>query len=245
MAEELPQIIYDPAFYVSDGRIEGVEHFAQFGYNSDIDADVESTLWDGPTAIYVFPSDTGEAMQLRSTDAGDTQQILIDGLDSDWNPAPQVVTLNGTTPVPVPVNLARVNRLINIDSTEFAGTVIIERAGGGTQYCLASPVEQISTQVVYSVPNGYKAQLETSLVSLNKSGGADVNVRVRYKRRPFGGVFGTGARFGLLRNGTSCVNVMVDGVTPLTPKSDVKMTANPSAGGVDVSARLPFTLYKI
>lgn len=234
---------YMPDLYTSNGDIEGVQHFAQFGYASDLSADTLSNVWDGPTELYVFPSDTGEAMELVSTNAADNQTILVQALNAEWDQVDVPVTLNGTTPVLLSGNLARVNRLINADTTEFMGTVSLRASGGGTTYAIALPTEQISTQVVFSVPRGFKAKLETSFISLNKTGGPDVNVRFRYKRRNFGGVFATGARFGLKKNGTSAATIHIENVAPLLPKSDVMLMATASANQTDVSARLPFTLY--
>ena len=82
--------------------------------------------------------------------------------------------------------------------------------------------------MVFSVPNAYEAKLESSLVTLNRSGGAD-----------------TGARFGLNKKGTSAQTVIIDSVAPLNQKSDIMLLANADANSTDVLARMPFTLYKV
>lgn len=233
------------ALALSEGVIKDFKHLGKFGYNPNLSSGVEALVWPGPTAVYVFPSDTGESMEMVSSNVADTQTILIQALDQDWNEVNIPLALTGTTPVAVPGSIARVNRVINIDATETLGDVSIRGAGAGPTYAIALAAEQITTQLVYSVPAGFNAKLETSFVTLNKSGGASASAIFRYRRRPFGGVFGTGARFGLTKDGNSATTLTVDGVAPLTPKSDVVLLALADANNTDVSARLPFTLYKV
>lgn len=234
----------DPNIAISNGDIKGFQHFAQFGYNDNLTAGVEAALWSGPTPLYAFPNDNGEAMEMVSDNAGDNQTLLIQALDENWDQVNIPLALNGLTPVALPQNVARINRVINISATEFAGTVNVRGAGGSTVYCVVLPSEQISTQVIFSVPNGFKAKLETSIVTLNRSGNQDTGVIFRYRRRDFGSIFGTGARFGLNKRGNSVATLVVENVAPLPPKSDVVLLANSDQSATDVSARLPFTLYE-
>lgn len=233
-----------PNIAISNGDIKGFQHFAQFGYNDNLQSGVEAVLWGGPTPLYVFPDDNGEALEIVSDNAGDNQTLLIQALDGNWDQLNGAVQLNGTTPVPIPASIARINRVVNASSSEFAGNIEVRQAGGGTVFCVVSPLEQISTQVVFSVPRGFKAKLETPLVTLNRSGNADTGVIFRYRRRDFGGVFATGARFGLNKRGDSVATIEIGNVGPLPPRSDVVLLATTDNNGTDVSARLPFTLYE-
>lgn len=244
MAKSTFEVQNDVSLAISDGLINGMQHFGQFGYNPDLSAGVEATVWPGPTPMYIFPDSAGEAMELVSTNVADTQTILIQALDADWNQVNIPLALTGITPVALPFNVARINRVINISTTETLGDVSVRGAGAGPTYCLALAEQQISTQVIFSVPAGFKAKLETTLVTLNHSGGADAGVIFRYRRRDFGSIFGTGARFGLNKKGTSAVTVQVDGVAPLNPKSDAYLLGLADSNSTDVSARLPFILYK-
>lgn len=239
------QVIHDPDLAISEGAVEGVSHFGQFGYNPDLTANEEAAIWPGPTPVYVWPSDTGEEMQIVSSIAGDVGQIfLVQALDANWDQVQITVVLNGVSPVVIAPLLARINRIINIGPTEHAGSVSVRSSTGAVTYCIALPDDQISAQVIFSVPRGYRAKLGTALVGVNKSGGTDAQILFKYKRRDFGGVFGTGVRFGLSKQGTSTFTAVVEKVDPLRPKSDVMMRATSNTSGVDVSMRLPFTLYE-
>lgn len=238
--------IIAPHLSISGGEIKDVAHFAQFGYNADLSSGVEATVWNGPTPMYIFPSDTGEVMEIVSDNAADVGMVIgAQALDQDWNEVTVVVALNGTTPVAIPGTLARINRAINVGPTEFAGQVDIRAAGGGTVYAVMLADDQITTQVVFSVPAGYKALLRTALVTLNKSGGTSVSTIFKYVRRNFGGVFATGARFGLQKGGSSSQSIEVENVAPLDPCSDVMLTALADANNTDASARTPLLLYKV
>jgi len=246
MAKNLPLDIQNKvALAISEGLITGVKHFAQFGYNPNLSSGVEAAMWSGPTPLYVFPNDAGESMRLKGGNVADNQTMLIQALDQDWNEVNIPLALNGIAPVVIPGNLARINRVINIDSTEIIGDATVTNSAGTVIYAVILAAEQITTQVIFSVPVGLKAKLETALVSLNRSGGADTGVIFRYRRRDFGGVFGTGARFGLNKKGTSAKTIVIEGVSPLNPKSDVVLLASADNNTTDVSARTPFTLYKV
>lgn len=245
MAKGIFQIMYDVALAISGGLVKNVKHFGKFGFNENLVNGVEALVWPGPTAVYVFPDDAGESMRLVSANAADTQTMMIQALDQDWNEVNIPLALDGTTPVTIPGNLARINRVINISGTDTLGDVSVTNAAGSVTYAFILKEEGITTQLVFSIPARYNAKLEDSFITINKSGGATVSVIFRYRRRPFGGSFGTGARFGLNRTGTSAVNLNVKNVAPLSAKSDIMFLALADANNTDVSARLPFTLYKV
>lgn len=62
-----------------------------------------------------------------SSNAGDTQSVIVEGHTIDGNGdftfVVQPATLNGQTPVTLSTPLARATRIYNNDSTDFAGTV--------------------------------------------------------------------------------------------------------------------------
>ncbi len=244
MAKGIFKISDDISLAISEGLIKDVKSFAKFGFNSNLLSGVEADLWPGPTPIYIFPSDTGEAMEMVSDNVADNQTVLIQALDQDWNEVVINLALNGTTPVPVPGTLTRINRVQNIDSTRVLGTATVRGASAGPTYALMLTEHQISTQVIFSVPAGFKAKAQTAIATLNKLGGADSGAILTYSIRPFGGVFRTGARFGLNKQGSTAATIFIETVDPLPPKTDVVLRVLADANGTDVSSRVPFILYK-
>lgn len=68
-----------------------------FGINTDIGTSFE-TIYDNGGGIYTFPS-AADTLDLVSTDNDDTMGVQITGLDANWNPISETVTLTGTTEV--------------------------------------------------------------------------------------------------------------------------------------------------
>ena len=230
---------------VSNLQIKGFKKFNKFGYNPNLSSGAEAVVWTGPTDDYIFPSDTGETMELASDNIADTQLIAIMGLDANWDEITLTVNLNGTTAVALSQPLARINRIVNIDSTEFIGEVTVSATGAGTVFAIALAADQITTQIVFSVPRGYSAQLETPVASLNKSGGSVATVIFRTLVRGFGGVFILAGRFGLSSSATSALAFPVEFSDVAGPKSDIIVKATADANTTDVSARYPFILSKV
>jgi len=102
----------------------------KFGINPDLDSGVAETIWNtGGNETLKTANDIDIVV---STDAGDTQDIVIEGhtiSGTDLTFVTQTATLNGTTNVTLTTPLARVTRLYNNDNTDFAGTVTVEDAG--------------------------------------------------------------------------------------------------------------------
>ena len=112
---------------------ESVKPLTKFGKNPDLDSGVRETIWmTGGDETLKTANDIDIVV---STNAGDTQNIVIQGYTisgSDLTFVSQTATLNGTTNVTLTTPLARVVRLYNDDSTDFAGTITVEDNGTST-----------------------------------------------------------------------------------------------------------------
>jgi hypothetical protein len=104
-------------------NITGVSKVIMVGVQDDLDtADGMITIWDNKFDYTPFTGDT--EMFINSTDAGDTQTIRVQGLDTNFEPVAVEAALSGQTQVSVGifrhVQLAAVN-----DATTPAGSVYI------------------------------------------------------------------------------------------------------------------------
>lgn len=107
--------------------------------------------WENATA-YTFPS-SAVVMTLVSSSASDTAvKIQVDGLDANYNPISETITLNGTTGVNTTNSFLRINSLITT-SGNAVGT--ITAANGGTTYAQINIGFGRSLMSIYTVPNGY------------------------------------------------------------------------------------------
>lgn len=97
------------------------------------------TVWDGPDDIRSLPL-IALAMTAQSTDTEDAtglsglESLAIDCLDINFDVIPrQVVAMNGTTPVAIPISCFRIQRIIGLDPNENGqtnlGDISIENSG--------------------------------------------------------------------------------------------------------------------
>lgn len=148
------------------------------GRCSDVDNVLRDT-WDGPTALYVFPTAPMQ-MQIVSTAAADNstgtgiQSVHLYYLDTDYVEREEQITLNGVTPVlTTATNIRRVNKLHakTVGSSEVsAGTISLTAVGGGTTYSLIPAGRTFARQAIYTVPAGKFMRIEQWQVSSGSTG---------------------------------------------------------------------------
>ena len=135
------------------GIMGNVEAVNIFGFNRAVGTSFE-TLWNNGGS-YSFLS-AEQQLSVVSTDAADTMDVLIQGLDGDYNEVTETITLDGTNAVTTTNSFLRVNNAV-ILSGENAGDItgsytttdvfFIEAGIGTTQAC------------VYTVPAGHSLYL--------------------------------------------------------------------------------------
>lgn len=160
------------------------------GNNPDIDiATVPEDVWSGG-GLYPWMT-ASTALEIVSSDAADSaagtgaRTVSIVGLDAAYEPVTQVVTLNGTTPVPNPIELFRINSAIVATSGSGqvnAGTITIRDAGAGATRTLIALGYGITRQSQFTVRAGYTLQIISMLFNVQRQGtepGATVATWVR------------------------------------------------------------------
>ena len=138
---------------VGRGQIQGHQSVFLFGYSASITNAAFIPAWEN-TAAYTYPA-SAVAMSIVSTSASDTAvEIIIYGLDINYNQINETVTLTGTTPVVTNTLFFRVNQLdVLPDSVNPVG-VITAKNGGVTYGQIAVDTGQ-SNMSVYTVPAGH------------------------------------------------------------------------------------------
>jgi hypothetical protein len=134
-------------------QIQGHQSVFLFGYSASITNAAFIPAWEN-TAAYTYPA-SAVAMSIVSTSASDTAvEIIIYGLDINYNQINETVTLTGTTPVVTNTLFFRVNQLdVLPDSVNPVG-VITAKNGGVTYGQIAVDTGQ-SNMSVYTVPAGH------------------------------------------------------------------------------------------
>ena len=140
-----PHLLFD----VAKGNIFNEKSVNIFGINRDVGT-VYETIWDD-SGSYVYPP-SALIMAVVSTSALDTMDVLVDGLDADYNILQEIVTLTGTVAVNTINAFFRINSLVILGG-ENVGE--ISASNGGTVYGFIGPLLGVSQSSVYTVPAGH------------------------------------------------------------------------------------------
>ncbi|MGH0053775.1 MAG: hypothetical protein ACQ5SW_10340 [Sphaerochaetaceae bacterium] len=174
-------------------------------------------------------SSTADIDQIVSDNASDTEDIEIQGLDSNYNLVTQTATLTGLTPVTLGTALIRVFRMKNIGSSDLIGQVTCYINGGSSS--TAADIRAIidngnnqTLMALYTIPAGYNAYVRSwfaGTAGANKSASYQIDLYVR----PFGQVFQLKHRSSIQDGGsTSEQHPYID--PPAYPeKSDIEIRA--------------------
>ena len=142
---------------VALGKTKGNEAWNIFGYNTAADNTL-SALWYR-TGAYVFPP-AAQIMQVKSTDAADTMNLLIQGLDANYDRISETVTLAGTSVVSTTKEYLRINGIIILAGSNV-GTIDLgdDLAGTPTYYKGIRPGDGRCQDSFTTIPRGYQFAL--------------------------------------------------------------------------------------
>lgn len=241
--------IYSNNFFfdIARGLYPKLSVVHKFGQNPDLDSgDSYRPIWDiGEEYTY---STTADIDSLSSSDDSDTQEIEVQGLDTNWELTLQTITLTGQTRKALDTPLIRVFRMINRGSSDLAGdvycyvnTAITAGVPDDLSYVRAHIMDgnNQTLMLIYTVPSNYTAYLVAGRLHVYKSIAGVIESRV-WLRDP-GGVFRIQETLSIHSQGAGAdYNFPV----PLTipEKSDIYVDAASSALNMGVSGSLDFIL---
>lgn len=142
------------------GRVAGHTRVAQYGHIPN--AAAGSDVWEAG-GVYPFQS-AAVTLEALSASASDTaagtgaRTFTVMGLDNNFNPVSEVITLAGVTPVQSVNQYRRVNGFVvaSVGSGNTnAGDVTLRVTGGGATQALARAGYGYAKQAIYTVPNGF------------------------------------------------------------------------------------------
>lgn len=170
---------------VARGAVPGHSIVFIAGRNRTTAINTPATVWEcgGLYPWSVWNAGAG-VLTLSSDNAADTAiTVLLSGLDADYNPLTEVVTVNGTTTVTTTNSFLRLNSVVNIGSKTITGTVSFYR--NGTKVSCIIDGANNSRQSIYTVPAGHTAFSVYGDFSVSKNEAAELNAHWRF----YGGVF--------------------------------------------------------
>ena len=222
---------------IAKGDVTGTTFIHKFGNAPDFDTgDGAVTIWDGANdgsideMQYTY-STTAAIDSISSSNAGDTVDIEIQGLDGNYDLTTQTVTLTGQTRVALSTSLIRVFRLKNVGATDLAGNCYVYEnttISGGVPTDTTKVRAMIANgnnqtlMAVYTIPAGYTGYMRDWYCS---SSGAkkDSAFVVDLFARPFGQVFQLKHRSAINDNGSTYIQHKYEEPEKFTEKTDIEM----------------------
>ena len=207
------------------------------GHTTSIAGGSTSLLWKPDGAIGTtncFPSGTVTAY-VSSSSASDIGNIIkVTALDANYNIVEYGVTLNGTTAIPLPAQIIRVNLLQNMGTTATVGDVYI---GTETTPIAGIPArantinmygaeDQVSHTAIFTVPKGYVLLVEEFGGSTPTADSILVNAKYS---TPGTNVFKSGMHLATYRGTVSQKAALF----PLPEKTDIYLSATAYTNNTD------------
>jgi hypothetical protein len=219
---------------VSEGLEPQYSYIEKFGQAPSVTTSTDpADLWEGSAIsgaeIYTF-STTADIDRLSSSDNGDTQDIQIFGLDSNWEEVTQTVTLTGQTPVALSTSLIRVYRMINRGTTDLAGTAYCFVNGSTTNGVpdtatdIRAVIDNGNNQTlmgIYTVPANKTGYFWGGYVSAASSGVQNQSADFTWRARLFGEVFAIKSKITVMGSGKSSWDYTYKIPVALPEKTDV------------------------
>lgn len=214
----------------------------KFGQNPDIDTAAAEDIWDGG-GTWVPPT-AARVHNLASSDVNDTaagtgaRTVQVYGLDSDYLPIDETVTLNGTSNVATTNSYLRLFRMIVRTAGSGGVNAGIVTATAVTDATVTAQISVSNNQTlmaIYTVPAAkicHLYQYDAAMNKGNATGAADIQLLVR----PFGEVWQVKRVRGLIASGGSSFIYQFAFPLRLDEKSDIKIRATVSANNTDISA---------
>ena len=245
---------YEPfELQVARNQIMGHSSFCQFGINSTVGTSNE-TVWIGSNS-YTFPA-AASFLTISSSSADDAapsgtgaRTVQIQGVDANYAPVTETVSLNGQTAINTTTSYLRVNKMIVLTAGTGGTSAGNIYAGTGTVTSGVPAVIVNQTGVLanetesafYTVPAGYTAFINMWTMS---SGNTTANAWTRFtlRIRPFGGVSGIKAQYHI--GATDIYECVAAYPLPIPEKSDLEILAATSSGTAAASTQLQIVLIK-
>ena len=165
---------------VSFGLVPRYTRAFGIGYNPDVDTGTTpEDAWGGAGLYPWLPALT--SLEVVSTSALDSvavtgaRTVTVTTLVGDYVSSPQVITLNGLTAVPIPIQAIRINggRCLTAGSVGTnVGDIIIRDAGGGTIRGIILAGFGTMRQAPYTVPAGFTLAVGYILLAVDSPSGS-------------------------------------------------------------------------
>jgi hypothetical protein len=223
---------YEPFdLQVARNQIMGHSVLSLFGYQASVTTTFIPVWENASTYTYITVAST---LSLVSTSASDdtSAKILINGLDSNFNPISETLAMNGTGAVTTVNSYFRVNSLVMVSpgtsQNTNIGTITLKQSSNVIAQINAGVGKSQST--IYTVPAGYSFYLD--LAEVNTSNSYTGSVIITYKVQAINNV--TGVKLNVLQQPFVSIYTASRSSDPFiyTEKTDIQWQLSTSTGTV-------------
>ena len=189
-----------------------------YGNNPNVQT-AEETIWYHG-GIYTYPS-TATQMKVSSQDAGATSEVMINGLDANYMPINEIVTLTGQTAVTTTRSYLRIQNAYVLSNAAtnhiYIGTGTVTAGVPQTVYEMIHDGHNRTESARYTVPAGRTFYITHGTISHGSDSSAYVTARLVY--RLFGLPF---QNFAVVNLNNKFIDFWFDFPVALPEKSDVE-----------------------
>ena len=164
---------------VSKGNIAGHTIVHKYATNFDIDTgSVPETVWSYGGLYPWSALSTAQTLYCLSTDASDTGDLTIQGLDENFAPLSETVTLTGLSAVTTTNTFSRVFRMSYSDTN--VGEITVRTVSGTGTVVAEVPVSYAQTiMAVYTIPAAYTGYLLACDITVSSNRDAELAIYQR------------------------------------------------------------------
>lgn len=139
---------------VARGQIRGHQSLNISGYQATVDGSF-IPIWENATA-YTYPVSAIQMTLYSSSDSDTAVSVLINGLDSNYDPISETLILtNGTTGVTTVKSYFRINSIAVTGTVNPVGSISLSNSGKTVTYAKIAIGGGRSAMTVYTIPRGY------------------------------------------------------------------------------------------
>ena len=139
---------------IARGLVKETEVRNIFGYQTTGDTTLRA-LWEFANTSYVYPPSAIQ-MTVTAADAGDDgKNLLIKGLDANYDEITETVTLVGAGDVVTTTSFLRINDVILLTGTTNIGLITVQNAGKTIKYAGIRAGDGRNQASIYTVPAGH------------------------------------------------------------------------------------------
>jgi hypothetical protein len=242
---------FDRSTRLALGQIRGVRSTQFLGEKDDLDQFEDTTVWDGPVDYTFTDPALARINRISSSDVLDAgKQILIAGLNEDWDEVTQVATLTGQSKVILDPELIRVNSAQALQN--LVGDIYIYEDGAitlgipddlTTVKGYIDPLKNIAKSTIFSIPRNHIFSFKIAMYATAPS--ALCCMRFRNYATLFGGATLLMHSALLTHSGSTFQTYKAESALTFPSKADLSGRVNTTTPGSAISVVVDGELIEV